>query len=297
MIPVGMSTIGDIILKMRKLDGALAAGEQQVSDFVLDNLRRIAHMKQDEIAAETCVSVATVNRFCKTIGCKGFKDFRIIIAQSVAVNTQYLGGQNDARSPTDQVVLNVFGALVDSLNTARNQINQDDIEAAAERLASAKRIVFFGVGGSSANVAREGVNRFFRLGIPAEAHCDGYFQRMLAATLKEGDVLFVISASGLPPELLDSVAVAHLYGAATISLTKIDSPLAASTQISIKIDLPEDQNIYKPTASRLVVMAIIDVLATLVAQTKPAIASENLRRIRTALIPLSKDAGPKPIGD
>lgn len=292
-----MSVIVDIILQVRKLDGTLANGEQKVSDFVLNNLHRIAHMKQNEIAAESNVSVATVNRFCQTIGCKGFKDFKIIIAQSAAVSMQYLGGPNAAHSPTDQLVLKVFGALLESLNTARSQIKKDDLEAAAKLLASAKRIVFFGVGGGSANVAQEGANRFFRLGIPSEAHCDGYFQRMLAATLKQGDVLFAISASGSPPELLESVAVAHIYGANTISLTKTDSPLAKATRVSICVDLPEDQDIYKPTASRLVVMAIIDVLATRVAQTKPEIAKENLRRIRMALIPLSGDAGPKPIGD
>ena len=292
-----MSVIGDIILKIRKLDGKLANSEQKVSDFVLNNLPRIAHMKHDEIAEEAGVSVATVNRFCKSIGCEGFKDFKIIIAQSIAVNTQYIGQQNDANSPAGLLVHKVFEGLVDSLNIARNQINEDDLEASAKLLASANRIVFFGVGGGSANIAREGANRFFRLGIPSEAHCDGYFQRMLAATLKKSDVIFAVSASGTPPELLESVAIAHLYGAATISLTKIDSPLANSTNVSIQVDLPEDQNIFKPTASRLVMMAIIDVLATRVAQTKQDITKENLRRIRNALIPLSKEVGPKPIGD
>ncbi len=292
-----MSAIGDIILKIRKLDGKFTNSEQKVADFVLGNQSQITHMKHDEIAAKADVSVATVNRFCKSIGCKGFKEFRIVIAQSIAVNRQYLGQQDVTDSPTGQLIKNVFEALVDSLNLARSQINDDDLEAAAELLSAAKRIVFFGVGGGSANIAREGANRFFRLGIPSEAHCDGYFQRMLAATLKKSDVIFVISASGLPPELLESVAIAHLYGAATVSLTKSGSPLAQSTTVSIQVDLPEDQNIFKPTASRLVMMAIIDVLATRVAQSKQNVTKENLRRIRNALIPLSKEAGPKPIGD
>ena len=156
---------------------------------------------------------------------------------------------------------------------------------------------FLGVGGGSANVAREGANRFFRLGIPSEAHADGYLQRMLASTFTEGDVIVAISSSGQPAELLDSVAIAKQYGAVTISLTKTNSDLAKLADISIQINIPEDQDIYKPSASRLVYIAIVDVLAAGAARKRPERVKENLRRIRTSLVTLSEDPGPKPIGD
>lgn len=292
-----MTPILDIISQMRKLDGSFAKGEQRVADFVLGNLERVAHMRLSEIADEANVSVATVNRFCQTVGCEGFKDFRITIAQSIAVSLQYLGGPSDATSPTDLLVTKVFGALVETLNVARSQLQEEELAASIKLLSEAKRIVFFGVGGGSSNAAQEGANRFFRLGIPSEAHSDGYLQRMLASTLKEGDVLFAISASGSPQELLDSVSAAHQYGASSISLTKAGSQLAGLTRCTIGVNLPEDQDIYKPTASRLVFMAIIDILAMGVAQTRPEIVKENLRRIRTTLLPLSVDSDPKPIGD
>jgi hypothetical protein len=47
----------------------------------------------------------------------------------------------------------------------------------------------------------------------------------------------------------------------------------------------------------VVLIAIIDVLATGTARKRPDIVRENLRRIRTSLLPLSKDSDPKPIGD
>lgn len=282
---------------MRSLDGSFAKGEQRVADFMLGNLERIAHMRLSEVASQADVSVATVNRFCQTVGCEGFKDFKITIAQAVAVSMQYLGGPSDVSSPTDKLVTKVFSALVETLNIARGQLKEAEMKAAIDKLANANRIVFFGVGGGSANVAQEGANRFFRLGIPAEAHADGYLQRMLASTLKHDDVLFAISSSGTPRELLESVAAARQYGASSVSLTKAGSKLARATDVSIEVDLPEDQDIFKPTASRLVFMAIIDVLATGVAETRPESVKENLRRIRTTLLPLAEDVGPKPIGD
>lgn len=292
-----MNKVIDIISQLRKLDGQFPKREQRVADYIIANVETVAYQSQNEIARAADVSDATVSRFCQTIGCDGFKDFKINLAQSVAVGLQYMGNSHGDESISDQLVSQVFGTLVDTLNIARSQLDADALKASIDVLAEAKRIVFFGVGGGSSNIAREGANRFFRLGVPSEAHADGYFQRMLASTLGEGDVVFAISSSGTPVELLDSVAIAKQYGAQTISLTRAKSKLSKATDISIEIDIPEDQDIYKPSASRLVFAAIVDVLASGVARKRPEPVKEYLRRIRTSLVSLSKDVGPTPIGD
>ena len=292
-----MYNVIDIISHMRALEGTFPKREQLVAIFILKNLENISFLSQYEIAAAANVSVATVNRFCTTVGCEGFRDFKIRLAQSVAVSLQYLGGPSGDQSESGQLVTQVFSTLVDNLALARTQLDGEVLEKATDVLANAHRIAFLGVGGGSANVAREGANRFFRLGIPSEAHSDGYLQRMISSTLQKGDVLVAISASGQPAELLDSVSIAKQYGAITISLTKTSSDLSLLTDISIQIDIPEDQDIYKPSTSRLVYIAIVDILAAGAARKRPELVKENLRRIRTSLLPLSKDSGPKPIGD
>ena len=292
-----MTKVLDIISKMRAMEGKLPKSQQRVADVLLFNIEGSAYMSQVDIASEAGVSVASVNRFCRTLGCEDFRDFKIRLAQSIAVSLQYLGGPRRTDSKTEQLITQVFGALVDAMNIARGQLDTADIERAIDILANARRISFIGVGGGSANVAREGANRFFRLGTLAEAHADGYFQRMLASTLSEGDVVFAISASGQPSELVDSVAIARQYGAKAIALTKPCSPLAVAADVSIQIDIPEDQDIYKPSASRLVYMMIIDVLAAGAARKRPEQVKEYLRRIRITLLPLSENTDPKPIGD
>ena len=292
-----MTKIIDIISKMRSLMGFFPKREQLVADLVLANLEQISFLSQREIAQAADVSVATVNRFCTSIGCEGFRDFQIKLAQSVAVGLQYLDNRSVEFSASGQLISQVFGTLMDTLTLASSQLDSQQIEEAAEVLVNARRIGFLGVGGGSANVAREGANRFFRLGIPAEAHADGYLQRMISSTYCEGDVLVAISSSGQPAELLDSVTIARQYGAKTISLTKTGSDLAAITDVSIQIDIPEDQDIFNPSASRLAYIAIVDVLAASAARKRPEQVKENLRRIRTSLVPLYKDTGPKPIGD
>ncbi len=200
----------DLITEIRRLDGSFPKREQHVASYVLSHLAQVAYLNQTEIAAASEVSVATVNRFCQSLGCAGFKDFRIAFAQSVAVSLQYLEtSESDGSSTSESLTAQVFGALTDTLSVARSQLDYHAMDAVVELLTGARRIVFMGVGGGSANVAREGANRFFRLGIASEAHADGYFQRMLASILTEGDVVFAISASGTQKEPLDGVAIAR----------------------------------------------------------------------------------------
>ena len=135
-----MLEVIDLISHVRTLNGAFPKREQLVADFVLANLEGISFLSQHEIAAATEVSVATVNRFCTTIGCEGFRDFQIRLAQNVAVSLQYLGGASGDQSETGQLVTQVFSTLVDTLTLVRGQLDSEAIEQATDKLADARRI-------------------------------------------------------------------------------------------------------------------------------------------------------------
>ena len=290
----------DVISRMHELNGALSKREQRVANYVLENLEAVAHQSQSEIARAAEVSDATVTRFCQSLGCNGFRDFRVRFAQSLAVSLQYLRASQigaEAEISDDELIDHVLGAAINLLTVARGQLRTEVLREAIDVLSGAGRIVFIGVGGNSSNLAAEGANRFFRLGIPSESHSDGYFQRMLASTLGEGDVLFAVSSSGSPGELLDSVAIAGQYRAKTVSLTRSGSPLAAATDVAIELELPEDRDIYKPTASRLAYLLALDIVATGVARANPASTREKLRRIRTSLVQIDQKTDSSPIGD
>jgi len=292
-----MPEVIDLISQLYKLNGSFHRSEQQVADYVLANIDTVAHLTIREIAEQVDVSDATVNRFCRSLGCKGFKDFKINWAQNVAVSLQYMADSYDSGTATERLVSQVFNTLVDTLNIAQRQLIPEDLERAIDLISNCKRIVFIGVGGGSSTVAKEGANRFFRLGIPTESSSDGYYQRMLASTLGKGDLLFAISATGQVRELIDSVNIANQYGASTLSLTTRGSALAQASDLALEVNLPEDQDIFKPSAARLINMAIIDVLAAGVAHRHQDVTKLNLRRIRTSLMWAQTDTGPKPIGD
>lgn len=300
MAPENSPTQGavDLISNLRELNGSFAAREQKVADFVSAHLEEISNMTIAELAGAVGVSTPTVVRFCRSMGCDGFREFKLRLAQNLAVSLQYLApSQREVPEGGAGAVDQVLGALYATVNVMRQQLVPERLDAAAAALATAGQIVVAGVGGGSTMVAQEAANRMFRLGIPAVSISDSYLLQMRAATLVKGDVLLLVSASGAADEIVSAAAIAGGYGATVVAITRPGSRLAQEATVAIEADLPEDPDILKPTASRYAHLVIVDALAMSVAQARTAATTENLRRIRASLTAYHGRTGPQPLGD
>lgn len=288
----------DLISNLRQLNGTFAAREQKVADFVSAHLEEISGMTIAELAGAVGVSTPTVVRFCRSMGCDGFREFKLRLAQNLAVSLQYLApSHRDVSEGGAGAVDQVLGALYATVNVMRQQIVPERMDAAVQALTEAGQIVVAGVGGGSTMVAQEAANRMFRLGIPAVAVSDSYLLQMRAATLGAGDVLLLVSTSGAADEVVSAAGIAGGYGATVVAITRPGSRLAQEATIAIEADLPEDPDILKPTASRYAHLVIVDALAMSVAQARSEATTENLRRIRASLTAYHGRTGPQPLGD
>ena len=63
----------------------LTAAEKKAADYVLSHQRKTQDMSITELAAASGVAEATVSRFCRRLGCKGYNAFRLAIANSIAL--------------------------------------------------------------------------------------------------------------------------------------------------------------------------------------------------------------------
>ncbi|MEM8564223.1 MAG: MurR/RpiR family transcriptional regulator, partial [Pseudomonadota bacterium] len=223
---------------------------------------------------------------------------KLRLAQNIAVSAQYLYGTPGSEgSDADSAIDQVLGAMFTTLDIMRRQIDTDRLEAARDACLDKRQILFSGIGGGSSFVAQEASNRFFRLGIPSFFTSDSYVLQMRAAALGREDVLFLVSASGEADAIVAAAEVSNGYGATTICITRPNTRLANAASIALLTDLPEDSDIYKPTASRYAHLAIVDALAMTVAQEMTDETKENLRRIRASLTAYHGRTGPQPLGD
>jgi RpiR family transcriptional regulator, carbohydrate utilization regulator len=282
---IAVTYVVDVISRLRAMEGQFRPAEGQVAKVVLDDPFFAGRASIAELADRAGVSQPTVTRFCRALGCDSVRDFKFKLAQNLAVGTSYIKQPERIDDDLTRLSDRVLGCIADAITMAREQLDTQVLRQVIETIATARRLDIYGVGGASHGVGFDAYLRFFRLDIPTNFYGDTHLQRMSASTLAQGDAVFTICNSGQIREVLESVEIARQYGAKTIALTKPDTALAKVSDIALLINVPEDPDIFKPTASRIAQIAVIDVIATGVAMRRGAAAHEKLRRIRHNLLP------------
>ena len=107
---------------------------------------------------------------------------------------------------------------------------------------------------------------------------------MMTAAADPRDVIVGSSFSGRNHELARTLEIAKRAGLKTVALTQSESIVARAADCVIGIDLPEGENIFRPTSTRFAYLAAIDILANLVAYRTRDHAATTLRNIKTQLV-------------
>jgi RpiR family carbohydrate utilization transcriptional regulator len=271
-------TISDSLTTLRK-------SERKVAEFVLKDPLAVIRMRIVDLAQHAEVSEPTVVRFFRAVGCNGFQDFKLALAQQLASSPSYGQIAVTDQDSTREYTHKVFDTTVDTLLKVRDSLDLETLDAAIAAIYAAQRVEFYGFGASAA-VAFDAQHKFFRLQITSAAYADPHLQNMSATSLHPGDVVIAISQSGRSQALLDSMELVKQAGGIVIGLSPTGSPVARSASISIHVDAKEDNQIYIPLSSRIAHLAVIDVLAIGVAQKKGPKLDEHLMRLKAGLASL-----------
>jgi RpiR family transcriptional regulator, carbohydrate utilization regulator len=268
-----------VLERIRKMQKDLRRSEQKIAEVVLKQPHAVVNAAVAEVAREAGVSQPTVVRFCRSIGCAGFQDFKLRLAQGLAAGTPYVHEEVRPDDPMADVGAKILNRSIASLTRVRNHINAEALEKAVDALADATRLEFYGFGASGI-VAMDAQNKFFRLGIPCNAYTDFHVQAMSATLLGPSACALAISHTGRTRELLRSVDLALESGAKVVALTSGGSPLAERASVALLVDVAEDTGIYTPMVSRLAHLAMIDVLQVAVSLRKGVNLAESLARAK-----------------
>ena len=240
---------------------SLSAAERKVAEAALAEPKWFVHAAVAEIALRAGVSQPTVIRFCRTLGYKGLPEFKLALSASISqLGLPYVHAELNTDDDMGNVMEKVLGNTAAALLGARRSLKESELENAVSWLASARRIEFYGVGNSGI-VAQDAQHKFFRFGISAVAYSDAHIQLMAAAVLAPQDVLVAVSNSGSSIEILDAAGIAKKNGARLIAITHPDSPLAHIADCVLATAVQEDANLYTPMVSRLLQLAVVDILA------------------------------------
>ena len=228
------------------------------------------------------VSEPTVNRFCRRLDTKGFPDFKLHLAQSLANGTPYVNRNVNEDDGPEAYTSKIFESTMACLNAAKNGLDVNLINRAVDVLTQANKISFFGLGASS-SVAHDALNKFFRFNIPVSCFDDVVMQRMSCINCTEGDVIVLISHTGRTKPLVEVAQLARENDAFVIALTAANSPLAEQSNLVLSLGVPEDTDIYMPMSSRIAQLVLIDVLTTGFTLRRGAKFRDNLKRVKAGI--------------
>ncbi|MDF2178769.1 MurR/RpiR family transcriptional regulator [Aliiglaciecola sp. CAU 1673] len=272
----------NILEKISQNQAVFSKSERKVAEAILANPQTAIHSSIATLAKMSNVSEPTVNRFCRRLDTKGFPDFKLHLAQSLANGTPYVNRHVEETDGPDEYTNKIFESTMASLEVARQSLDISVINRAVDLLTQAQKISFFGLG-ASASVAHDALNKFFRFNVPVVYFDDILMQRMSCMNCTEEDVVVLISHTGRTKSLVDVAQIARGNDATVIGITSKDSPLARECSLVISLDVPEDTDMYMPMASRIAQLTLIDVLATGFTLRRGTKFRENLKRVKDTL--------------
>ena len=259
----------------------LRKSELKVADHVLLDPAAVMHSSMADLAHSVGISEPTIVRFCRAIGCSGFQDLKLKLAQSLAAGASF--GQF-AIHEDDSVAdysLKIFDTTLHTLIELLANLHQR-VQGGVSLMSQAQRVEFYGFGASGA-VAADAQHKFFRLLLSAAAYSDPHMQAMSAVTLVPSDVAVCISQSGRSKDLLITANLVRETGATLITLCPSQTPLAELSSVNLAIDVHEDTEIYTPLTSRIAHLVVIDVLAMGVAMARGPSLVNHLKSVKRSL--------------
>ena len=272
----------DLLRKITELLGALNPSEAKVGRYVLQAPDDVVHQSIATVAQSSQVSEPTVMRFCRSLGCKGYQDFKLDLAVSLAGDTPYVYTSITQDDSTAQMAEKICQYSSNSLRVLYELLDIEALKKSIRILNNARRIEIYG-SGASGIVALDAQHKLFRTKVPTVAYRDSHLQMMSASSLDEECVAIAFSYTGQSLNIIEVAKMAREQGATVIGVTRCDSPLAKFCDPVINNPNIEDTKLFAPMVSRICQLAIVDMLATGIAMEKGLVAWEHLMKIKQSV--------------
>lgn len=279
----------NILEVTRTLRAGLRKSDGKVADLLLESPQRVLNATVAETALMADVSQPTVIRFCAAIGCEGFQDLKIRLAQSLALGTPATHSAIADDDAPEAVASKIFDYTISSLDWARHALDMEQMNAAVALILNATHLEFFGFG-ASAIVAQDLQQKFPLFGIPCNATMDSHQQLMAASMMKPGSVAVAISNTGQTLSIVELARLAREQGAKVISIAgSTQTALFDYSDVVINVETLDNTDIFTPTTSRIAALVAADILSTLVARQLGAPHNQRLVRMKRYLSQMRKN--------
>ena len=249
-----MSENENLLLRLRQGVDGYSRTQQKLREFVLSDPAKVVYLTITELARESDTSEASVTRLCRTLGCKGYNEFKMALALDLQ--------QGQPVEHSGDEIDNVVNESVQALQDTAKLLDRTLLESAALALHQAQSVQIYGVAASA--ILGEYLHyKLLRLGKPAQLFSDMHRAAMNATTLSKNTLVVAISSSGSTRDLLHVVKLARKQGVRVLALSNTPrSPLASLSDIQLVAAKPEGPLSAGALNAKVGVMLLVELLTT-----------------------------------
>lgn len=225
----------DITTRINARYGGLRKSEKLVADYLLAHAHERLEMTITEFAATLDISEATISRFTRALGYKGFSDMKLNLAADSSAPDQFINlpstmSESDGLHETGSKLLHALGR---AMSQTFAKLDEAGVQRAIDAILTSQRVVLFGVGGA-ASVCDEAAHMLLKAGIDARAVSDGYTQ-IITATNSDSDTTVIgVSHTGTTRTVANALICAREQGAKTVAITDApDSPVGRAAETTL----------------------------------------------------------------
>jgi len=264
---------------------SLTASEKKLADYILSARDSISRMSISELSAACGVADATVTRFCRRLGCKGFPDFKLSLVNSIAFrpDDNPLSGEITAEDPVEIIAQKLLNANTVAMAQTLEMLSAASVTEAAGLLHQAGSVLCMGQGGSML-IAAEAAHLFSTVTNRFRPVSDSHLQAMAAAMMEPGDVILFFSYSGSTLDMVDTLKTAKEQGGKVIVVTRFpNSPGALLADVVLQCGANENPLQSGSVPARIAQMYLVDILFSEYSRKNMDTTKQRRSRIAEAL--------------
>lgn len=283
-----MSVRGKILDTIGSLQNSLTKTEKRIAQAILSQPDLLSQCSLSEVANQLDVGEATFIRFCRTLGFKGYTDFKLDLAIELATQekeSSVLLDTDVAETDTPQeIAVKLQSTLNKVIAETVNLLNYDVLEKVVDEIRQANRIFLFGVG-SSGLTAEDAKHKFMRIGLQTDAVTNNHFMYMQASLLKKGDVVIGISHSGYSEETTKALRIAQENEAVTVAIThNLRSPVTEVANYVLINGNRQGQMQGGSIGTKTTQLFVLDLIYTLLVQAEPEKAIQQKQKTLNVIL-------------
>ena len=241
-----------------------------------------------EIAKHLEVGEATLVRFCRTIGFKGFSDFKLELSIELATkdNNDETVLETEIMPSDDSLTIaqKLQTAVSNVMEETVNLLDLKQLEQVVKAIKKARCIFLFGVG-SSGVTAEDAKNKLMRIGFQVDATGNNHFMYMQAALLTPSDVAIGLSHSGYSAETAHTLKIAKQNGATTVALThSLRSPVTEYADYVLVNGNKQGKLQGDSIGTKIAQLFVLDLIYALLVQGEEELAAQTKQKTLNVIL-------------